>query len=67
MEPAQVAITIHDTISETGVVNNFQTLGVDHYFVVLGHKFWLPAFHNLRPGDRVKITITKEPDDALPR
>lgn len=27
-------------------------------------RFWLSQSPDLRPGDRVKITITKEPEDA---
>lgn len=37
-----------------------------YWFTTMGRKFWVMFKPDLAPGDRVKITITKEPADAQP-
>lgn len=57
MEPTQEQIVYHTTISQVSPLSNwFRLTGVQD-------RFWIDC-PELRPGDRVKITITKEPADA---
>lgn len=67
MEPVEgkVVYTHTTIITDAGPGYNMLTGAVvNHYINVFGAKLWLGQPCTLSPGDRVRITITKEPSDA---
>lgn len=64
MEPTPQQVVLYTTVLQADTYN------IDSSFVVelLNDRFWISGACPFAPGDRVKITITKEPEpDALPR
>lgn len=68
MEPTEgkVVYTYIATLTDAGQTYDMTTGNMTGHFIsVLGAKLWLgTARSNLTTGDRVRITITKEPDDG---
>lgn len=62
-KPVDRVVYTHITkVLETGGPHEDGT----YWFTTMGRKFWVMFEPDLAPGDRVKITITKEPADAQP-
>ena len=59
--PTIDVFTAHLTIHSTG---HDPDRGHWFYIALLDTRFYTPEPSNFTPGDRVKITITKEPTDA---
>jgi len=68
MESTTEQVVLRTTIADAGI--SVGEIPVSTYFVLeaIAGKLWLEGQTcPFNTGDRVKITITKEPADALPR